>query len=187
MRAGRIPENPVPKPQRGWLNHPFRIPRKIRRWLSDKGSLTRRLRSRCSSFRVQPMATGLSRPNQDERGVLGIRSGTRAYVREVQLICGGFPVVFAHSVLPIASLRGGWNGVTRLGTRPLGDALFNNPRISRMPLAYRCVRPGHPLYRGVRRHLPVEATHLWARRSLFCLKGRPLLVTEVFLPGIQSL
>ena len=133
------------------------------------------------------MATGLSRPNQDERGVLGIRSGTRAYVREVQLICGGLPVVFAHSVLPIASLRGGWNGVTRLGTRPLGDALFNNPRISRMPLAYRCVRPGHPLYRGVRRHLPVDATHLWARRSLFCLKGRPLLVTEVFLPGIQSL
>jgi len=177
----------LPKPQRGWLNHPFRIPREVRHWLSDKGSLTRRLRSRCSSFRVQPMATGLSRPNQDELGVLGIRSGTRAYVREVQLICGGLPVVFAHSVLPISSLRGGWNGVTRLGTRPLGDALFNNPRIRRMPLVYRCLRPAHPLYRGVQRHLPVEATRLWARRSLFCLKGRPLLVTEVFLPGIQAL
>jgi chorismate--pyruvate lyase len=133
------------------------------------------------------MATGLSRPNQDELGVLNIRSGTRAYVREVHLICGERPVVFAHSVLPIPSLRGGWNGVTRLGSRPLGDALFNNPRISRMPLVYRSLRPGHPLFRGVQRHLPVDATRLWARRSLFCLKGHPLLVTEVFLPEIQSL
>jgi hypothetical protein len=45
----------VPNPQRGWFNHPFRIPRELRLWLSDKGSLTRRLRSRCSSFRVRKL------------------------------------------------------------------------------------------------------------------------------------
>jgi chorismate-pyruvate lyase len=28
---------------------------------------------------------------------------------------------------------------------------------------------------------------LWARRSVFLLKGKPLLVTEVFLPGVQNL
>jgi len=28
---------------------------------------------------------------------------------------------------------------------------------------------------------------MWARRSVFSLNGRPLLVTEVFLPGIERL
>jgi len=177
----------VPKSQRGWLSHPFQVPREVRHWLSDKGSLTRRLRARCTTFGVLPVATGLSRPHLDERALLGLRPGAKAYVREVQLICAGVPVVFAHSVLPIRSLRGGWNGVTRLGSRPLGDALFNNPRISRKPLDYRCLRPAHPLFRRVRHHLPVTATRLWARRSLFCLRGHPLLVTEVFLPAIQTL
>jgi chorismate--pyruvate lyase len=177
----------VPTSPQGWLTPPFRIPRDVRHWLSDRGSLTRRLRSSCASFRVQPVATGLARPNRDELGVLRLRAGARAYVREVQLICDGTAVVFAHSVLPVASLRGGWNGVTRLGTRPLGDALFNNPRIRRRPLQYCCLGPRHPLHRGVQRHLLVGGARLWARRSLFCLRGHPLLVTEVFLPAIQTL
>lgn len=177
----------MPTTPQGWSTPPFRIPRAIRHWLTDSGSLTRRLRARSVEFRVRPVATGLTRPNPDELAVLGLADGARAYVREVQLICDGVPVVFAHSVVPIASLRGGWNGVTRLGTRPLGDALFNNPKIRRRPLEYCRVLPRHPLFRSLQRELAFDTPFLWARRSLFCLMGRPLLVTEVFLPTIRSL
>lgn len=107
-------------------------------------------------------------------------------MREVLLLCNEVPVVFAHSILPLAGLRGGWNGITRLGSRSLGEALFSNHRIERQPLAYRCVRRDHPLYRAAARQATVTARRLWARRSVFCLNGHPLLVTEVFLPAIDA-
>lgn len=173
--------------RQGWIAHPHSIPRPLRRWASDRGSLTERLRSRCKAFRVVPLATGHARPHRDERVLLGMAAGPRAYVREVMLMCDEVPTVFAHSVLPLAGLRGGWNGITRLGSRSLGEALFRNRRIARQTLAYRCVRRGHPLHRAVSAQLTAVPARLWTRRSVFCLNGHPLLVTEVFLPAIESL
>lgn len=134
-----------------------------------------------------PLATGLARPNPDEYALLGLTPGCRAYVREVLLLCNEVPVVFAHSVLPPAGLRGGWNGITRLGSRSLGEALFSDHRIERQPLAYCHVRGDHPLYRATARQQPLSVGSLWARRSVFCLNSHPLLVTEVFLPAIDAL
>ncbi|MEW6416310.1 MAG: chorismate lyase [Pseudomonadota bacterium] len=171
--------------RQGWLAHPHPIPRPLRAWLSDHGSLTARLKTRCAAFRVLPLRIGIARPNPDEIELLGLRPGMRAYVREVLLLCNEVPVVFAHSVLPQSGLRGGWNGITRLGTRSLGEALFNDHRIERQPLAYKAVRRGHPLFdRIAPPH--AQARALWARRSLFCLHHHPLLVTEVFLPAIET-
>ena len=99
---------------------------------------------------------------------------------------GGHIRVFAHSVLPRASLRGGWCGITRLGTKPLGEALFTDPRIRRLGLTMRRLDARHPLYRAAARHTGLTAHYLWARRSVFCLNGHPLLVTEVFLPAIDA-
>jgi chorismate--pyruvate lyase len=103
------------------------------------------------------------------------------------LLCNEVPVVFAHSVLPLAGLRGGWNDITRLGSRSLGEALFSDHRIRRHPLSYRHVQHDHPLFRAIARHQTLAATRLWARRSVFCLHGHPLLVNEVFLPTIDAL
>jgi chorismate--pyruvate lyase len=136
---------------------------------------------------VVPLATGLARPNPDEYALLGLAPGSRAYVREVMLLCDGVPVVFAHSVLPHAGLRGGWNGITRLGSRSLGEALFSDHRIERQPLAYRNLRNDHPLFSAIAGQQTLAVSSLWARRSLFCLNRHPLLVTEVFLPALDSL
>lgn len=134
-----------------------------------------------------PLATGLARPNPDEIALLGVATGTRAYVREVLLLCDEVPVVFAHSVLPYPSLRGGWNSISRLGSRPLGEALFSDHRIHRQPLTFRHLQRGHPLFRTIARQHPLGVDSLWARRSVFCLNSHPLLVTEVFLPAIDAL
>jgi chorismate--pyruvate lyase len=154
--------------------------------LSDRGSLTRRLKARHVDFTVVPVARGFAPPFLDEVRAIHLRPKMHAYVRDVLLIGGGRTRVFAHSVLPRASLRGGWCGITRLGTRPLGEALFTDPRIRRLGLTMRRLDARHPLYRAARRQTGLTAQHLWARRSVFCLNGHPLLVTEVFLPAIDA-
>lgn len=158
-----------------------------RPWLADHGSLTRRLKDRCAKFSVRPMHQQLGRPLSDERHFLGLRRGEMALVREVYLLCGATPVVFAHSVLAADDLQGVWNSVSRQGAKPLGEALFSDPRVERAPLEYRELGRHHPLYRRACAALARPPARLWARRSLFTLRSRPLLVTEVFLPAVLEL
>lgn len=158
-----------------------------RGWLSDRGSLTQRLRERCPGLRVIRLRQAHGLPDEDERRPLRLPRGHLALLREVLLTCGDTPLVFAHSVIPLAGLRGPWVGLSRLGHSPLGAALFANPRIRRHPLQFRRVDARHPLYQGAARHLAEPSTTLWARRSLFVLDRRPILVTEVFLPPILDL
>ncbi len=154
----------------------------LRPWLAEKGSLTARIQCRCRHFSVAVARQELARPHADEAGVLGIRRGRLAWVREVVLHADGRPVVFARSVLPMGSLRGAWRLFAGVGGRPLGAALFADPRIWRGAMAFGRLDARHPLGRAAGAGQP-----LWARRSLFHRRGRPLLVTEVFLPGIGRL
>jgi chorismate--pyruvate lyase len=96
-------------------------------------------------------------------------------------------VIFAHSVAASRALKGPWRLLMTLGTRPLGAALFADPRVSRRPLRFRQIRCGHELYRRASSSLDVAPASLWARRSLFVFHGSQLLVTEVFLPAILAL
>lgn len=91
------------------------------------------------------------------------------------------PVVFAHSVLPYASLRGAWLGLGKLGNKPLGAALFANPKVKRTPLEYKKLPCHHPIYMRLTEHVPNMPNALWARRSVFQLNCARILVTEVFL------
>lgn len=181
-----IRHDAVHNSRQSWLAHPHSLPRSLRAWLSDRGSLTQRLKSHCAAFQVVPLRIGLARPNPDEYALLRISSGTRVYVREVLLLCNGVPVVFAHSVLPYPSLRGGWNSISHLGSRPLGEALFSDHRIQRQPLTFQRLHADHPLFGSIVRRLPLSVSSLWARRSVFSLNHHPLLVTEVFLPAIDA-
>lgn len=158
-----------------------------RHWLVDTGSLTRRLQQRCRLFAVQSVRQTWGRPERDEARLLGLRPGERALLREVWLYCDGVPVVFAHSVLPRRSLRGSWHDLGRLGSRPLGAALFANPRVDRAPLTYRKLSPYHVLYQRAVAVLPERPPCLWARRSMFRLRSAAILVTEVFLPQVTRL
>lgn len=176
--------NPAP---RGWCRRLSSAILAYRPWLADHGSLTRRLKSRCPDFSVRPLRQALGRPLADERGWLGLGRAEMALVREVYLLCGATPVVFAHSVLVPEDLRGVWNPVSRQGAKPLGEALFSDPRVERAPLEYRELGRQHPLYRRACAALAQPPARLWARRSLFTLRSRPLLVTEVFLPAVLEL
>ena len=155
-----------------------------RTWLTDHGSLTRRLQMACPEFRVQRLLQTHTPPHVDERVIANMRPGRHALVREVLLSCGDTPLVFAHTVVPLAGLRGPWAALAHLGNRPLGAALFANPRIQRHPLECRKLDARHPLFKSAARHLASPPRTLWARRSRFTLQGHAILVTEVFLPAV---
>ncbi len=158
-----------------------------RHWLIDGGSLTRRLQLRCQSFAVYPIRVHDAKPQIDEAALLGLMPRQKALLREVHLRCAGKPVVFAHSILPHKSLRGDWNGLGRLGTRPLGGALFSDPRVVRTPLEFKKLSKHHALYRRVVARLDSQPPELWARRSVFTMHRAAILVTEVFLPQVLAL
>jgi chorismate--pyruvate lyase len=145
------------------------------------------VKARCTDFRVKVLFQGLRSRDRDERFVFPHHGRARVLVREVFLCCGDTPVVFAHTVLRPSDLSGTWRSVARLGTRPLGAALFADPRISRFPLHQRKIGRHHELHKRIRASMGDLSPSLWARRSLFLLHDSPILVTEVFLPEILSL
>lgn len=159
----------------------------FRPWLLDRGSLTQRLRARSMAFSVQGVSQRWAHPHPDEARLLGLRAHQNALLREVSLCCDGSAVVFAHSVLPRRSLRGAWHGLGRLGSRPLGEALFTNPAVVRTSLTYCKLSPSSALFRRAAAGLREVPQNLWARRSVFLLQDAPILVTEVFLPGVLKL
>ena len=175
----------VPR-DRDWRRRPAAGATGYRRWLIDRGSLTDRVRERCAAFRVEPVFQGPRRAARDEGFVAGDRE-QRAFVREVFLSCGRSRVVFAHSVTRMANLRGAWRGLVRLGTRPLGAALFADPRVRRGPLRFRKLGPRDEIHARACAATGKRLPALWARRSLFILGKSPILVTEIFLPGIRDL
>ena len=170
-----------------WHNSTLGCGADLEPWLRDHGSLTQRIQRRCSRFAVHNVYSGLSRIAHDESVLLDIEPRQLAYTREVFLFADDEPVVFAHSVLVRKQLRDAWLAVRTLGSKPLGAFLFVHPRIERMPLHYQALRSAHPLYRRSAEVLSNPPRRLWARRSLFYLHGAPLLVSEVFLPGILQL
>jgi len=165
---------------RYWLPRPS-CSGPYRRWLTDEGSLTRRLQARCAAFNVANVTQRWAKPLPDESRLLRLRRGTRALIREVWLRNGPTDLVFARSVLPRASLRGAWRNLGVLGARPLGAVLFGDARVRRFPLSFRKLSGRHPISRRIGR------PGRWARRSVFVRGSRAILVTEVFLPGVLAL
>lgn len=168
-----------------WLKTPMNSG-SYRHWLIDGGSLTRRLQRRCPAFAVQPLRLLDAKPQYDEAVLLGLSGHQKSLLREVQLYCGNQPVVFAHSVLPHKALRGSWQRLGRLGNKPLGGALFADPRVTRTPLEFKKLSSHHTLYRHAVAHLERPPAVLWARRSVFFLHCSAILVTEVFLPQVLA-
>lgn len=156
------------------------LPTSYRPWLLDDGSLTERLIGlKQGAFRVRRLHQGWQVPLPSERRLLGLPHRQLALVREVALSLADHPVVFARSVFPITSLTGNLAHLRRLQNRSLGAILFRHPSMRRSPFELSLVA-------GDSGYLPPElhqAHPAWGRRSCFDIKGKNLMVSEVFLQG----
>ena len=168
---------------RDWHRYPAGADARWRHWLVNRGLLTRRIEARCERFSVRLRSQRVARAHLDEPFIAGPHA-RQVLVREVTLNCGQTPVIYAHSVVRTRFLRGAWRALDTLGSRPLGAALFNDPRVQRHPMRFRKLNARHPLHREACREAGKRLPALWARRTLYVLRSAPILVTEVFLPAL---
>ena len=144
--------------------------------MRQPGSLTARL-ARSGKVSVDVHYSGWQLARHDEALALGLpRAGMRIYVREVTVRRNGLAAVQARSVTTLAGIHGPWQGLRKLGRRPLAALLWTDPRICRDTFSF--VR------------LPL-GNQPWARRSCFWRHGSRLVVMEAFVglpwPGVGLL
>ena len=168
-----------------------RIPADLSDWLLDRESLTLRLQQLCPGkstrgFRVQVLSQVRGVPRLDEAQVLGMRPREMAVIRQVLLMCGRQPWIYARTVIPVASLRGKLQRLTGLGTRPLGGVLFADPTMHRGAVELAEILPGQAVFAAATVHLRQPPVAIWGRRSVFKLSDKPLLVSEIFLPDFPA-
>ena len=169
---------PARRLQRRW------VPPELRSWLFETSSLTRRLQQ-CGQgqFSVRVLQQSWCRPLQNERRAIGMPDHEWALIRQVQLLCGQQPVVYARTAIPVGTLRGAQRRLAQLGDRPLGALLFADKSVRRGPLEVARISStcqGYVTMTGGAR----AVGDIWGRRSLFHFGSHPLLVSEVFLPAI---
>ena len=156
-------------------------PRAAAAWLREPGLLTERLRVCCDGEPgLALVAQAEARIAADDARLL-CADGNTAFVREIELTCGGRPWVFAQTLVPEATLaRQRW--LSALGSAALGERLAAVPGIERGPLEFARLAEGHSLFERALRGRCDPPDALWARRSWFAIDGHRLLVQEVFLP-----
>lgn len=89
----------------------------------------------------------------------------RYWLREILLCVDGEPWLAGRTVVPESTLSGPELALQQLGRTPLGRYLFTSSMLTRDFIEIGC------------------HADLWGRRSRLRLSGKPLLLTELFLPA----
>ena len=141
------------------------VPEYVCNWLLDGQSLTAKLRDKYKDFKVNVLSQDQDNPYDCELKLLEAHSNQTFIVREVELIGSQIPVVIARSLIPLTQDT---NEILKIGAKPLGEILFNDPEIRRG-------------------HLEVGSFNVsWARRSTFKIGKTKLLVSEIFLESLYA-
>lgn len=139
------------------------IPEAIKSWLIDDQSLTHKLKQTFENFSVNVLSQTQGQAHKNELDL--IHTHADCLIREVELLGNQQAVVFARSIIPITDDT---KDLRAIGSKSLGEILFNNPKIMRGQL---------------------QITHtgdIWGRRSTFTIGDTQLLVSEFFLKNLYA-
>ncbi|MDA7745788.1 chorismate lyase [Psychromonas sp.] len=151
-------------------------------WLLDESSLTNKLESQCKIFNVD-VKQQVTTNNTDSPLSQYFPFPEKILVREVLLYCDGVPTVFAQTEIPYSTLSDTQEKLAELGSVSLGKVLFENKTLQRGPIEIAEFMTSSGMHQ-FSESLQQPCHHsLWARRSLFYIENKPLLVSEVFLPA----
>lgn len=165
----------------------------MRAWLRAPGSLSRRLARLGQQFEVQILRQGTVPLRAQELQALGLPRRGCTFVREVILRVDGVPLVWARSSLHATALAGPWRSIKGLGSKPLANLLYADPRVKRSELQPRLIaRHGHTRRQMQRQWLlatgsPPSTQMLWSRNSVFRRAGAELRVMELFVPELAGI
>ncbi|GLS89631.1 putative chorismate pyruvate-lyase [Psychromonas marina] len=154
---------------------------KITSWLCDHNSLTQKLELQFNHFFVEVKQQVYIKPNCTLSPMF--KNEDKILVREVFLHCENKPVVFAQTEIPFSTLTEQQAELAEIGKQSLGKILFQDPTMLRGQIEVTEFKQGS-LFHQLATDFQQPANHsLWARRSLFYLNNKPLLVSELFLPA----
>jgi len=102
-----------------------------------------------------------------------------ALVRQVLLCCDEQPLVYARTVIPVTTIQGAQRRYANMGNRPLGAMLFADRTMRREAVEVSMLPAAHEANQYTNSNDPI-----WGRRSVFRVSGKPLLVSEYFLPEL---
>ena len=163
-------------------------PDDLRGWLAEPGLLTARIRAACGERHMRFRMLGPLRPAPlaiDLQPRLGLRD-TACLLREIEFRFDDVRLVFAQTVLPESTIAA-FPWLRELGDSPLGESLRRaREPLQREPLEFTCLPPDARLARAALEGAGVaEVDRLWARRAVYRLAERPILVQEVFMPTLR--
>ena len=164
------------------------VPENILHWLLDRASLTQRIVHSCNGpFRVQVLAQEWAKPMNNEAHALGMSGSGHALIRQVLLLCNEVPWVYARTVIPRTTLTGPERRLAYLRSKSLGATLFADPSMRRSEVQVARLTGRDRLYDVVAGFLAQPPDTFWGRRSVFTLRNKPLLVSELFLPVVEEI
>ena len=137
----------------------------LRDWLLLEDSMTKRFDQKVKKVSVIMVNEGfVVRDALDGEAHL-LPSDPRYWLREIILCANGEPWLAGRTIVPESTLSGPELALQQLGQTPLGRYLFTSSTLTRD-------------FIEIGRN-----AELWGRRSRLRLSGKPLLLTELFLPA----
>ena len=88
-------------------------------------------------------------------------------VREVILLGNKIPKVYAKSLIPVNTIENGFSKLGSLGTKPLGDILFEKNIFNKIEVVYSTFSN--------------EISIFWGRKTKYLVRSLPFSVMEIFL------
>ena len=151
-------------------------------WLFDASSLTARLIDLCGNdFNVRVISQHWQTIDNEEATAMSLKDERSALVRQVFLCCGDRPLVYARTVIPKLTAQGARRRYANMGNRPLGAMLFSDRTMRREDVQVAELPASHEANKYIESDGPV-----WGRRSVFRVSGKPLMVSEYFLPDLYQ-
>ena len=137
----------------------------IKSWLLEDGPITEKIKS-SEVFKLNLLIDEIDKVEDSEADFLGENLGM-IKTREVILMGNDEPKVFARSLIPLVTIEKGFARLGELGTKPLGDILFEKEIFKRTKIVFAKFRNDKKLF--------------WGRKSKYIVNNHPLSVMEVFL------
>ena len=137
----------------------------LRDWLLLEDSMTKRFEQQGKKVSVIMVNEGVVGRDALAGEAPLLPSEPRYWLREIILCANGEPWLAGRTIVPESTLSGPELALQQLGQTPLGRYLFTSSTLTRD-------------FIEIGRH-----AELWGRRSRLRLSGKPLLLTELFLPA----
>ena len=153
-----------------WLNATelkiFLTDEKTLEWLNEEGSISKKI-SLKAEFKLKILQDDIGIAEQEEYSALKI-APEDVRIREVILFGNSSPLVYARSIIPNLTSSKGYPGLGSIGTKPLGDLLFQSKLFVKTK-------------REFAQFKMLDGKIVWGRRTNYLVRDYPLSVMEVFL------